>query len=203
MSSVNALKISEAGCAQLPMVEHAVEIGWLPLKPQEALYLRGGEAGNFLRGTLTRKLAEFNPWLGEDGVRDVIDALEALPPSIEGNRELLAWLRGEHAWYDETEKQHRRVTVIDFDNIAANALHVSWEWRIKPPARKGNRADVMFVVNGIPVCIVEHKNPKDGDAIERGIKQVRRYEIVAFCARNCRWRRTLQIMLLRHPGNRE
>ena len=29
----------------------------------------------------------------------------------------------------------------------------------------------------MPVCIVEHKNPKDGDAIERGIKQLRRYEI--------------------------
>jgi hypothetical protein len=39
-----------------------------------------------------------------------------------------------------------------------------------------NRADVMFVVNGIPVAIVEHKNPKDGDAIERAIKQLRRYE---------------------------
>jgi hypothetical protein len=35
----------------------------------------------------------------------------------------------------------------------------------------------MFCVNGVPVCIVEHKNPKDGDAIERGIKQLRRYEI--------------------------
>ncbi|HPG62715.1 MAG TPA: HsdR family type I site-specific deoxyribonuclease [Casimicrobium sp.] len=177
MSSKKPLKISEAGCAQWPMVEHVVEIGWQPLKPQEAVYLRGGEAGNFLRGTLTQKLSAFNPWLGEDGVRDVIDALEASPPSIEGNRELLAWLRGEHAWYDEAEKRHRRVTVIDFDNVSANALHVSWEWRIKPPARKGNRADVMFVVNGIPVCIVEHKNPKDGDAIERGIKQIRRYEL--------------------------
>ena len=36
---------------------------------------------------------------------------------------------------------------------------------------------MMFLVNGIPACIVEHKNPKDGDAIERAIKQLRRYEI--------------------------
>ena len=54
---------------------------------------------------------------------------------------------------------------------------MTWEWKIKPPARKGNRADVMFLVNGIPVVIVEHKNPKDGDAIERAIKQLRRYEL--------------------------
>ena len=79
--------------------------------------------------------------------------------------------------HDEVEKRHRGVMVIDFEHTDANAFHVSWEWTLKPPARKGNRADVMFTVNGVPVCIVEHKNPKDGDAIERGIKQLRRYEI--------------------------
>ena len=34
----------------------------------------------------------------------------------------------------------------------------------------------MFVVNGVPVAIVEHKHPKDADAIERGVTQLRRYE---------------------------
>ncbi len=90
---------------------------------------------------------------------------------------MLMWLRGERGWYDEAEKRHRRVQLVDFEHPDANAFHVSWEWTLKPPARKGNRADVMFLVNGVPVCIVEHKNPKDGDAIERGIKQLRRYEI--------------------------
>ena len=35
----------------------------------------------------------------------------------------------------------------------------------------------MFVINGIPVAIVEHKNPKTANAIERGITQLRRYEM--------------------------
>lgn len=174
---MSELKISEAGSVQFPMVDHAAEIGWTPLTPQDALYRRGGEAASLLRGTLARKLAAFNPWLLDEGVRGVIDALEALPPSIEGNRQLLAWLRGEHGWYDEAEQRHRRVMLIDFDTPSANDLQVTWEWRIKPPARKGNRADVMFIVNGVPVCIVEHKNPKDGGAIERGIQQLRRYEL--------------------------
>jgi type I restriction enzyme, R subunit len=34
----------------------------------------------------------------------------------------------------------------------------------------------MFVINGVPVTIVEHKNPKDGGAIDRGVIQLRRYE---------------------------
>ena len=86
-------------------------------------------------------------------------------------------MRGERSWYDEAEKRQRPVKVIDFEDIECNSFHVTWEWTLKPPARKGNRADVLFLVNGLPVCIVEHKNPKDGAAIERAVTQLRRYEI--------------------------
>ena len=61
------------------------------------------------------------------------------------------------------------VQVIDFERPGENSLYVTWEWRVDPIARKGNRADVIFVINGIPVAIVEHKNPKDGGALERAI----------------------------------
>ncbi len=174
---MSTLKIGEAGSVQFPMVKHAAEIGWQTLAPADALVRRGGEAGAFIRDLLEAKLTEFNPWLSADAVRSVVETLDALPPTIDGNRELLSWLRGERTWYDESEKRHRPVKLIDFEQAAANAFHVTWEWKIKPPARKGNRADVMFLINGIPVCIVEHKNPKLGDAIERAVTQLRRYEL--------------------------
>lgn len=174
---MSTLKISEAGTVQFPMVKHALEIGWTSITPEDARAKRGGEAGTFFRDVLEAKLVAYNPWLSADAARSVVETLDALPASIDGNRELLAWLRGERQWYDEGEQRHRSVTLIDFEQVANNDFHVTWEWKIKPPARKGNRADVMFVVNGLPVVIVEHKNPKDGDAIERAIKQLRRYEL--------------------------
>lgn len=174
---MSGLRISEAGTVQFPMVRHAEEIGWTPVDPWAALSHRGGEAGTFFRGVLEAKLAEFNPWMSAEAVRSVVETLDALPANIEGNRELLCWLRGERQWYDEAEQRHRSVTLIQFDTPSDNDFHVTWEWKIKPPARKGNRADVMFVVNGIPVVIVEHKNPTDGSAIERAVKQLRRYEL--------------------------
>jgi type I restriction enzyme R subunit len=174
---MSSIQISEAVSVQFPMVTHAAEIGWTPIPPEDARIRRGGEAGGFFRDELEGKLAEFNPWLTTDAVRSIVETLDALPATIEGNREMLAWLRGERQWYDEAEKRHRRVRLIDFENVDENTFHVTWEWKIKPPARKGNRADLVFLINGIPVCIVEHKNPKDGDAIERGIKQLRRYEV--------------------------
>lgn len=176
---MSTLQISEGGSVQFPMVAHAAEIGWMSVPPDVARIKRRGDAGAFFRNEFEAKLTKFNPWLTADAVRSIVETLDALPATIEGNREMLAWLRGERQWYDEAEKRHRRVQLIDFDpeHVDANAFHVTWEWKIKPPARKGNRADVVFLVNGIPVCIVEHKNPKDGDAIERGIKQLRRYEV--------------------------
>jgi type I restriction enzyme R subunit len=174
---MSQLSISEAGTVQFPMVKHAVEIGWTPIDPDDARQKRGGDSGMLFRDELAVKLAKFNSWLNPDAVRSIIETIDAIPATIEGNRDVLAWLRGERSWYDEEEKRHRHVKLIDFETASVNSFYVSWEWTLKPPARKGNRADVMFVVNGVPVCIVEHKNPKDGDAIERGIKQLRRYEL--------------------------
>ena len=171
------LKITEAGTVQFPMVRHAAEIGWTAISPSDARQKRGDETVMLFRDELETKLAELNPWMSADAIRQVIERIEAISPTIEGNREMLGWLRGERQWYDESENRQRRVQFIDFEYPANNIFHVTWEWKLKPPSRKGNRADVMFVINGIPVAIVEHKNPTATDAIEQGIKQLRRYEM--------------------------
>lgn len=173
---MTTLRISEAISAQSPMVAHADEIGWTPLTPEDAEAKRGGTTGMYLPHELESKLIEFNPWLSESAARAIVDTVEAQPSTIEGNREVLAWLRGERQAYDENEKRHRSVQLIDYEHPENNTCNVTWEWKIVPVARKGNRADVIFLVNGVPVAIVEHKNPKDGGALERAIKQLRRYE---------------------------
>ena len=97
------LRISEAGTVQFPMVKHAVEIGWAAASPDElAKQRRGGDAGMLFREELAGKLAAFNPWMTADAVRSVVETLDAIPATIEGNRDMLSWLRGERQWYDET-----------------------------------------------------------------------------------------------------
>lgn len=168
--------VTEADAVQFPMVRHASEVGWKTISRKEALRKRSGETGVLFKDDLEGALRRFNPWMTDEAIRSVVERIEAVPSTIEGNREILSWIRGERQVYDEVERRYRRVQIIDFDQPAENVLHVAWEWRVKPPARKGNRADVMFVVNGVPVAIVEHKNPTDRNAIERGITQLKRYE---------------------------
>ncbi len=176
--AMTALRVSEAGTVQFPMVRHAGDIGWTPIDPIAALSKRGGEAGLFLYDELEAALLRLNPGLvTSENVQAIIARLEAIPPTFDGNRELLEWLRGRRTIHDEAERRQRPVRLIDFEEIDDNRFHVTWEWTLKLPARKGNRADVMFLVNGVPVCIVEHKNPKLADAIGRALKQFHRYQI--------------------------
>ncbi len=173
---MTTLKINEGYTVQFPMVKHAVEVGWTPMAQQEAEAKRHGRANMIFRDELESKLLQFNSWLTEDQARAIVDTIEALPATVEGNRDVLSWIRGERQWYDEAEKRHRPVQVVDFETPGDNSFVVTWEWKIEPLARKGNRADVIFVINGLPVAIVEHKNPKDGGALDRAVKQLRRYE---------------------------
>jgi type I restriction enzyme R subunit len=142
----------------------------------DALHRRGGEAGLFFYKDLEDALIRLNPGVvTSDNVQSIIQRMEAVPKTIEGNREILEWLRGNRTVYDDREKRHRNVTLLD-PQIDGNSFVVTYEWKFKSGNKKGNRADIMFIINGVPVAIVENKNPKLPDAMDQAIVQLRRYE---------------------------
>lgn len=122
---MNSLKITETDTVQFPMVRHAAEVSWTPLPLRDALAMRCGAAGLLFHGVLEEALRRFNPGMMEYGSRSVAENLLALPPTIEGNRQVLAWFRGERQWYDGVEERHRQVRLIDFENPSANVLYVT------------------------------------------------------------------------------
>src|SRR3990170_3225791 len=166
---------TERPTVQDPLVGYAVEIGWGYLSPDEALSLRRGEGGTLLYPTLRDKLIALNPGVViVDNVDQVIARIEGVRNTIEGNAEVLAWLRGERSVYVQTEKRQRNVTLIDFEHLAHNVFHVTEEWQYTN-GQHTNRADVMFLINGIPLALVETKGARKASAIDEGITQIRRY----------------------------
>jgi type I restriction enzyme R subunit len=109
-----------------------------------------------------------------DTVDGVIGRMEGVRTTIEGNAEVLAWLRGERTGHVERERRQRNVTVIDFAHAAHNLFQVTEEWSYTNGQRT-SRADVVFLVNGVPVAVVETKAARRRDAIEAGLAQIRRY----------------------------
>jgi type I restriction enzyme R subunit len=166
---------TEKPTVQDPIVKYAEEIGWAVVPQEEALSLRKGESGSLFYRGLEEKLLELNQGLvNRENVDDIIHRMEAVRNNIEGNAEILSWLRGEQAIYDENEKRRRSVTVVAFDRAERNLFQVTSEWQYTN-GRETNRADIMFLINGIPVAIVETKSAKKANGMEEALIQIRRY----------------------------
>jgi type I restriction enzyme R subunit len=166
---------TEHSTVQAPLISYAEEVGWTYVPSSEAVALRKGEGGLLFTRVLEEKLIELNPGLiTADNAGDVIRKIEAVRNTIEGNAEILAWLRGEQSVYDETENRERNVTLIDFETLSNNIFHVTDEWQYTN-GQETRRADVMFLINGIPVAIVETKNATKEKGIEEGLIQIREY----------------------------
>jgi type I restriction enzyme R subunit len=160
---------------QFPLVKYAAEIGWTVLPPDEALKMRKGEGGMLLRSVLREQLLALNPGVVNEGnVDEIVGKLDSVRADIEGNAEVLDWVRGKKTVYVQAEKRQRNVVLVDFEDPARNIFHVSTEWDYTN-GQHNNRADVMFVVNGVPVALVETKRQGRRDALDDGFKQVRRY----------------------------
>jgi len=167
--------MSERSAVQNPMLKYADAIGWKYVPPDEALRLRGGETGICFTEILKAELLRLNLGVvNEERAQEIIRRLNLLKPTIEGNAAALAWLRGEQSVFVPEENRERNVTLIDFDDLASNQFRVTDEW-VQQSIVFRNRADVVFLINGIPVAIAETKSANDNEGLEKGIKQMRRY----------------------------
>jgi type I restriction enzyme R subunit len=157
------------------MLDYAQEIGWEYVRPGEALGLRGGEGGLYFGPVLEAQLLRLNPGVVDaERASDVMRRLGLLTPTIEGNRDALAWLRGEGSVFVAEEGRERNVRLVDFARPDNNIFQVTDEW-VQRGAVFRNRADVVFSINGIPVGVAETKAAGKRDGLAEGVEQLRRY----------------------------
>lgn len=170
-----ARRFIERATVQDPLVRYGGEIGWGYVEPEDALVNRQGEAGLFFYQTLRDQLIALNPGIVTDAnVEEVVKRMENARNSIEGNEDVLLWLRGQRSVYVDSERRDINVSVVDFERLDRNVFQVTDEWQYTN-GKYRNRADVVFLINGIPVAMVETKNAQRSDGIDEGVKQVRRY----------------------------
>ncbi len=84
-------------------------------------------------------------------------------------------MRGKKSIYVSSQKREINVNFIDFDTPSNNIFQVTEEWYFTN-GRFGNRADVVFLINGVPVVIGENKKPEEKDAIASAIDPLRNYK---------------------------
>lgn len=78
------------------------------------------------------------------------------------------------SYYDGKETKHAHVYLVDYDNINNNSFIITNQWTFVEKSTK--RADLIVMLNGLPVVLMELKSPsrEDTDSSE-AYRQVRNY----------------------------
>ena len=177
-------KPTEHKTVQARILAYAEAIGWTIVCREEAERRRGVERmkddGGRMKGgalffddLLDAKVREFNPRYSEaEGA--LLGRFRHLHTDIYGNREFVEHLRNRGKFYDPEEKRERDLILINYDDPANNVYEVTEEWAFHN-GHYGTREDVVFLINGIPVLVIECKNANKDEAIALGVDQIRRY----------------------------
>ena len=175
---------TEHKTVQARILAYAEAIGWTVVSRAEAEQRRGFNMGTpprdraknrslFFDGLLNAKVREFNPHYTDAG--DVLlNKFQRLHTDIHGNKEFVEHLRNRGKYFDQKEKRERDLILIDYDNPDCNVYEVTEEFAFHNGSH-GIREDVVFLINGIPVLVIECKNAGKDEAIALGVDQIRRY----------------------------
>jgi len=167
---------SERRAVQNPFIRYTEEAGWTYLPPEEARRLRGGKDSPVLRRVLIEQLQRLNPGVVDSVTKaeEVASRVVRVRPNIEGNLEVWEYLKGLKTVFVEAERREHNVRLLDADHPEANTFHVTDEFSFVS-GRTAIRADVVLLINGIPVIVVETKAATRPEGIAEAFDQIRRY----------------------------
>lgn len=115
---------------------------------------------------LREALVRLNPTIAarEDRADEVIHRLRALllgvrsDGLVRANEEFTAWLRGERSMPFGRNNEHVTVRLIDFEDLEQNQYVLTRQFTVQSAGAE-RRADIVLLVNGIPLVVVEAKTP--------------------------------------------
>ncbi len=165
----------ERSSVQNTLIEYATGIGWEYISPADALRVRNVKTGFVFREIFINQMQTLNPeFMNQQLAEELIKRLERVPPNIEGN--LVAWeyLKGLRTVFVPTENRERNVTFIDTENIGRNTFQVTDEFAFTNGSET-IRPDIVFLINGVPVFLIETKAAHKIDGISEALDQIRRY----------------------------
>ena len=182
---------SEHKTVQTRILDYAQEIGWRFVTRAEAESRRGFDsegttsenrahlASLYFGDILHTQVRSFNPQY-KDAEGSLVGQFERLNTDIYGNRDFLAYLRNRGKFFCAEENRELDLQLIDYDDLTResekrrNVYEVTEEFSFHNN-RYGTREDVVFLINGIPVLVIECKNACKDEAIALGVDQIRRY----------------------------
>jgi type I restriction enzyme R subunit len=171
---------NEENLSENPAVVHLRRLGYTYV-PSEVV---DAERDSFKEVVLTNRLGSalkrLNPWLSEDNLHKAIRAVTNVPASslIEASEKLHTALTYGLSLEQDlgAGKKGQTVRFFDFDNPTKDEFIVTRQYKVQG-GKKSIRPDIVLLVNGIPLVIIECKSPTLGEGWKaEAIDQFSRYQ---------------------------
>jgi type I restriction enzyme R subunit len=171
---------NEANLSEHPAVRQLVGLGYTFIAAETLEAERESLKEVVLTKRLAKALKKLNPWLSDDNLQKAVRAITGVQATslIEASQEVYTTLTlGKSFEQDRGDgKKSHDVRYIDFDDPSNNELLVTRQYRVKG-TKKHIIPDVVLLVNGIPIAIVECKSPTLGEGWRaEAIDQFSRYQ---------------------------
>ena len=167
------------------VIELLQEQGYSYLSPEEQEHARGGFSEVVFREHLKDAVTRLNPDIPEDereyALREVLGL--SSQSMIENNETFHRYLiEGFSLEYQrEGDTVGGKVVLVDFENPMNNDLIVCNQYTVVENKNKTKiRPDVVLLINGLPLVVIELKNPTDEKAtVKKAYTQLQNYKKAA------------------------
>jgi len=162
------------------VIELLTAQGYVYLSPEEQETERQNLSDVVLRGRLKSAVEKLNPNIPEEAREQALREVLNLPSQnlIENNEAFHQMLTdGVGVEYQKNgDTVGDKVWLIDFDNPLNNDLIVCNQFTVIEN-EKTKRPDVVLLVNGLPLVVIELKNPADENAtVQKAFTQLQNYK---------------------------
>lgn len=181
------MQLTEDNLAEQPALEWFRELGYETafgpdISPGGSRPERASFDQVVLVGRLQKALARLNPHLPAEALEDALHQLLHLdsPNLIENNKRFHSFVR-EGVKVEVVNSEGERVgdyaQIFDFDNVENNDFLVVNQFSVVSGENK-RRPDIVVFVNGLPIAVLELKNPgSELGTVKTGFKQLRKYKL--------------------------
>ena len=181
------ISFKENDISQRPALELLQKLGYQYLSPEEALELRGGKTSNvLLEDILRQQLRNLNSIrigshsearFSEQNIENGVAAMRNVPMEggyLNANETVYNMLTLGKAFEQSIDGDKKSYTMryIDWQHPENNVFHLTEEFAVtRAGSNDTYRPDIVLLVNGIPLVVIECKRPDVKGAEEQAISQ--------------------------------
>lgn len=132
----------------------------------------------FYEDRVMQKLHEVNPTAPQAAVSEALRKVAHIETGslVQCNETFTDWLQNgiDVSYWDGKETKHTHLNLVDYRNIDRNSFEIVNQWTFVERSEK--RADLIVMLNGLPVVLMELKSPSREEAdVSAAYRQIRNY----------------------------